>query len=252
MSSNFCWLFLFLSALPCLSVYEGNHGRDVNFVHVVNPFSNHGEVPLEQQVVLDSLRLASSFAKSSSLHGINVHIVQGVLSSDEHLFSSNYPEFNLRLLSRSTATEFPKKTSKELPFISDLVDLALSFGEEQGFEKFYVILTNMDIVLNNTFYVRAFEKLNNVPAFTTCRRTVDLEVLPAKYHRNDLDHMSLHELKYTNHPGYDCFVLSNDLAKHMHLGMMFAGYPPWGILVNYFSKLFFIYIIDYLMCRQCF
>jgi hypothetical protein len=91
------------------------------------------------------------------------------------------------------------------------------------------MLTNADIGLTRYFYTHILPNLSSREAFSINRLTIPLNTINIT---SDADSLLLQvDLalgKGTKHPGHDCFVMHSSVLKRIHMGDLFAGYPPWG------------------------
>ena len=239
-------------------------------IHVMSPFRDQkstgtgfSPLGLEQWSMLASVQIArEAFGRrkqdkdNSSLFD-EVVVVCAILKLDVNALTgilSPYCDYVVPL-PRSTATEYPQVTTKELPFLQDIIDAGIStvitdrqdsHEKVEKEENFYVMLTNVDICLTPDFYTNAEKILRekNANAISINRMTIKMDnvevpIMTEETTTLDMKHDSANKLlgqaknayennKFNKHPGSDCFIIHSSVLKMIQLGDMFLGYPPWG------------------------
>ena len=133
---------------------------------------------------------------------------------------------------------------------------------------FFVMITNSDIGLTKHFYSQLRSKLQHHDAISINRMTIpdtDVNITKLKrayYHKYDNHNATLHSdddnastsatvlsslftkieetliPKGKKHMGWDCFLMHSSIVQQrLHLGELFAGYPPWGKVVHHLLTL---------------
>mmetsp|Transcript_12112 Transcript_12112/g.29216 ORF Transcript_12112/g.29216 Transcript_12112/m.29216 type:complete len:580 (+) Transcript_12112:274-2013(+) len=209
------------------------------------------------------------------VNNIDVTVLCTVFETDFEILSSpdaGLPCHKFVTLKRSTRTQYPPNTTNsnlELPFISDMIDAAMSLfdgDEDDETSSYHVMLTNSDIGLTPMFYTRVYEILQIWDSFSMNRMTIPLDgydrlvrqVAPLTslqttseaesfyeslkeyieqsmmiYDKNGNDPSSSSVLsKAIPHPGYDLFCMSSTVLKRVTFGDMFLGRSPWGMNVH--------------------
>ena len=207
-------------------------------------------------------------------NNIHVTVLCTVFETDFEILSSpdaGLPCHQFVTLNRSTRTEYPPNVTNstlELPFISDMIDAAMSSFDkgDDGDSPYHVMLTNSDIGLTPMFYTRVYEILQTWDSFSMNRMTIPLDGYP---HHDRKDHpptslsttaekeslyksfeeyvqqsMMIYDMNENNpsqsstslkaipHPGYDLFTMSSSVLKRVTFGDMFLGRSPWGMNVH--------------------
>jgi hypothetical protein len=185
--------------------------------HVVNPVivPATSDLSVAQPVTFETMRRARDFA-----HG----------SVDVELFSAQYPEdralvppyFTLAPDLDRSVLDLPETPGgKKLPLIADILERLFHASEAD-----YLIYTNVDIALAESFYVAVSGFIDRgYDAFSITRRTVSgrfrtIDQIPAMYLERGRPH-----------PGWDCFVISRALLPQFVLGEVCIGAPGVGQLL---------------------
>jgi hypothetical protein len=125
--------------------------------------------------------------------------------------------------------------------------------------SYHVMLTNSDIGLTPSFYLRVHEILQSVDSFSMNRMTVPLDgwkpnfttsmsttvsqsgatATPTVYDYAELSKFVDWSMKTTGikHPGYDLFCMSSTVLNRITFGDMFLGRSPWGMNLNLFLQI---------------
>ena len=233
----------------------------IKLIHVLNAYSvlakttgpnnTHQMIsPLDQSVTIQSILRAQTLAPTQ----LEVDLVCAMFPHDIEALP-NLPCRKIRLR-RSTKTEYPSfsdgnQPPKELPFIGDIIQAAVeAHHEEQRQEKgndykntpnkkedFFILLTNSDISLTQTFYPFVYEQITKErrDAFTINRLTIPNKLLNKTTSNNAPNDLLIQVDSLLDqgqkHPGYDCFIFHASLLKRFTFDNMFAGHPPWGGLL---------------------
>lgn len=201
-------------------------GDDVRIAHVINPFicePDHASyLYYAQPVTLESMRRARDAATAE---GMQVELYAATFESDDAIVPGFFNK--LPHLDRSTKTEYPSITEKELPFVVDLMDRLRDASDAD-----YFVLTNTDICLSSDFYITCSRIIHSgVEAFVVNRR----DGIPKWHQGRRLSAVDLARIcKYRGsiHAGFDCFVFSRETLAAMNFGDLFLGYPPVGDAVK--------------------
>lgn len=228
------------------------NNNNIRLIHVMNAYSinpnkdvSSGKAtpvsPFDQWSAIESIQRAKRYAPPQ----LDIDFVCAMFEEDRVAL----PDIPCRtvLLTRSTASEFPflntaNKTAKVLPFLQDILDAALQ-GEDEaasnGESRVFVMLTNSDIGVTKYFYQTIWPQLKTREAFSVNRLTIPTDGIneTALALQRDGDEL-LSQVdalldQGESHPGYDCFIMHSSVLKRFHLGLMFAGHPPWGTAVHY-------------------
>jgi hypothetical protein len=115
----------------------------------------------------------------------------------------------------------------------------LQVPEEYDYD--YLIYTNSDISLIESFYTKIRETAQNhsYDIFTVNQRTIPQRLY--KNRRLSSHNLSFIEkrllLKGLKHRGTDCFVFHYEILQRIQLGDLFIGHPPWNkVLRNVLTK----------------
>ena len=217
------------------AVVPSTNGNASNASLHDNPF-----FPLDQtqNVTIASMIRARDSARSS----IRVSIFGGVFPEDAYILPDRLGIHKF-YLNRSTETTYPHiKPSKKLPFVADVFRYVYDLVPDCD----YIIYTNIDIGLHDSFYNRVAEiiKTNGLAAFTINRRSIPRDS-PAKLDQGDMtallterDLDAIYALIPNGafHPGKDCFVIRRELIPRLNFGSLFLGFPPWGKALDHMIK----------------
>ena len=196
--------------------------------------------PLDQT---QNVTIASMIrARENSFSNIGVSIYCAVFPEEAHILPDNLG-INKFHLTRSTQTVYPSiQPSKKLPFVEDI--FRYIYDHVAKFD--YIIYTNIDIGLHESFYNTVAEiiETHGFAAFTVNRRSIPRSPPMTQGHSNnatlitdkDLDLVYAMIPRGAFHPGKDCFVIRRDLIPQLTLGSLFLGFPPWGKALDHILK----------------
>jgi hypothetical protein len=176
-----------------------NMSSSPSIAHFINPYETTNTLERRvHELTLLSIDRASAFVEGE------IQKVAVVHEDDEVELSQSYVK--ALLPNRSFRDKgFPQ--GKRYPFIKDMFDAAIHSSNAE-----YFIYTNMDIILQPSFYRFVIETIDaGHDAFIINRRRI------SKHHLDD-DLDTIIKIKGKPHPGFDCFVFHRDLYHKMHFG----------------------------------
>ena len=202
------------------SVTEG-----LSLLHVISPYEveecESTFCPFNQE---QSVAIGSMLRAKGAINQGSVTLAAAALQSDIDIAVLAGLQA-LPALTRTTASEYPSmKPQKSFPFFQDIINAV----RMSAFEFEYLVYTNADIILDVDFYntIQDLISQHEYDFFTINRRTVLEQAL---YTVENLD--EIFTSSYKDHPGYDCFIIKNDIFQRLQLGNVFLGTPPFGNLL---------------------
>lgn len=210
----------------------------VHLFHVLSPFveprapTDFFPLDINQRVALESIRRALQHSPKDK---IQVDLVCAVSKNDfEALANVNasLPCHRFVILKRSTRTQYSHlKSTRDLPFVSDIIDAATAANRTDPDLSFHVMITNADIGLSKHFYEDLLSLLQKYDAVSINRVTIAMENITlttttnwTNLLENQIDTLLSHGSK---HPGFDLFCISSSVLKRVSFGDFFLGRPPW-------------------------
>jgi len=183
----------------------------LRLLHIINPVKVTQSSPLyvAQPLVFESMKIARENARDL----INIEFIAPCFPEDEEVI----PSFMQAIpsLKRSVQDEGALEDKRKLPFIKDILELALAQSDAE-----YIVYTNADIILQPYFYTflkQQFEQ--GIDALTINRRR-----LPSTFH--DVSQLpEIYASPGRSHPGIDCFVFHRSLWDEFVIGDVCVGIP---------------------------
>lgn len=237
--------------LEKMSTVKPNPLTGLTFTHVYSPFV--GQRVAEATLVAASMNAAVAYAAE---RGINVEIIAVVLDSD---FGSDKlvlaDNAKVVTVERVFSDAYPNPPKGNVPFVGDIISAAHSVAGGS-----HTILTNPDIILDESFYLDVIKLLERRPqdwqSITINRRTIPVEAIygseikmetvtqgnkkvtkvPEEFYRRLSEENTGDILKKINsldgedHPGHDCFVFPTEWSERLSQAMegFVVGSPVWG------------------------
>lgn len=182
----------------------------MKIAHIINPVKvpRTSDLYMAQPITFESMRRARKMALK---HDINIEIHYTCYEEDAGFVPNDFiPVGNL---DRSVLDVGDFSRHRKLPLIKDILDRLYDKSDAD-----YFIYTNVDISLNEGFYVEVAKIINHgCDAFVINRRT-----LSNKYTSiSELD--SMYSDKGEPHPGFDCFVFKREVYPRFDLGCVCIG-----------------------------
>mmetsp|Transcript_15516 Transcript_15516/g.32800 ORF Transcript_15516/g.32800 Transcript_15516/m.32800 type:complete len:888 (-) Transcript_15516:41-2704(-) len=222
-------------------------------VHVFSPYHDPSATifdPLdfEQWTALVSASTArDAYVKQHKNYFLfdSVVLVCAIVQEEAQVLTSVLSSYCDRIvvLPRSTADVYPH-LKKALPFIQDVIDAGKSVMD--GDDKFHLMLTNSDICPTEGFYLFVEQRLRKPhmrerPLIIN-RMTIPMDQLALPISTNgpfqvkhqlatdlmDQAREAVQEMRWMEHPGFDCFVVQSTVLQRFNFGEMFLGYPQWS------------------------
>ena len=234
-----------------LSTVKPNPLTGLTFTHVYSPFV--GQKVAEATLVAASMNAAIAYAAE---RGINVEVVAVVLDSDfgsdELVLAENAKVVTVE---KVFSDVYPNPQKGNVPFVSDIISAAHKVAGGS-----HTILTNPDIILEESFYLDVIELLERRPqdwqSITINRRTIPIDAIygaeiqmetvtqgnkkvtkiPDEFYKRLGEENTEEILKKINsldgedHPGHDCFVFPTEWSGRLSQAMegFVVGSPVWG------------------------
>jgi hypothetical protein len=165
-----------------------------------------------------------NIAQKKASNKIKVQILATCYEEDLNFFPANFIFSGLLQKSINQIVSSPK--NRKLPLIGEIIENLI---KQEPLADFY-IYTNIDIILNEDFYlfIDNFLEKNNCDALIVNRKNVI-----------DKEYKSLEEIfsaKTTTHPGFDCFIVKKEILKKFMFNNICVGVPFIG--VNFAHNIF--------------
>ena len=180
----------------------------MNYTHIINPFNGNAEHLSVQSITFASIKNAVNYASKISVK------ICAICTKEDEKFGKEFVSSTV-ILDKTISDYNPTLKGRELPTINDI----LMKGVE-GANADYVIYSNIDIGLQENFYVVIDQMVNEgYDSFAINRRRVsDKYKSPNQLYEIYSDVGELHT-------GYDCFVMKKSLVKDFVLGNCCVGIP---------------------------
>jgi len=200
--------------------------KRIKIAHIINPVKvdngNSSYLDIAQPITFRSMLRAKKYAKKK---GIEVELFTVQFSNTD---SSIVPRgFSILPNLDKSIKDYHKFENKikTLPRIRDIIDALYENSEAE-----YFIYTNVDIGLQENFYVKVrnlIEKGHD--ALCINRRDIPKRLNNKVLRAKDLD--IIYNLKGEKHPGRDTFIFKRSIVPNLKLKNVFIGLPPVGLVL---------------------
>lgn len=182
----------------------------MKIAHIINPVNvtKKSDLFIAQPVTFETMRRARDRALK---HGLDVALYATGYDEDIPVMPDGFVQ--LPLLERSIMDVGIFARTRKLPLIKDILDRLYAASDAE-----YFIYTNVDIAVQEDFYLRVAEMIREgFDGFVINRRTIS-------GHFTSVDEIAeMYADKGEKHPGYDCFVFRRDVYPAYDLGNACIG-----------------------------
>ncbi len=180
----------------------------LRIAHIINPVivPESSDLFLAQPVTFSSMKRARDLANEEL---------------DVELWTATYPEdkplvpdfFNqTESLARSVLDEADFAVPRKLPLLTDILTHLYDSSDAD-----YFVYSNVDIAVQENFYLEVADMLENHKAIIINRRTI------SKDYEGPEQLKEMYRESGKKHPGFDCFIFPRSIVPDLFLGKIMVG-----------------------------